>query len=82
MPARARRARESSTRSILPAGMVAATVVEPPDDESETDLSTRYRWTVCGGMSKTRPSESERRSLRYSAWAQARGMAEPDGRPR
>src|SRR5271166_5754109 len=32
-------------------------------------------------MSNTRPSETERTSLMYSAWAQARGIAEPVGPP-
>ena len=38
--------------------------------------------TDCGGMSNTRPSSSDRRSLRYSACAQTSGIAEPDGRPK
>ena len=37
--------------------------------------------STCGGVSNGRPSASDRRSLRYSAWAQASGMDEPEGRP-
>ena len=44
-------------------------------------VSCRYRCTVCGGRSKTSPSNNERHNLTYSACAHTRGMAEPDAWP-
>ncbi len=42
---------------------------------------SQYRSNTASTRSNTFPSRAERRSLRYSAWAQASGMAEPAGCP-
>ncbi len=40
-----------------------------------------YRSRTSGTTSKTAPSVAERRSVMYSAWAQASGVADSVGRP-